>query len=97
MTKFEVKGKVWRYEGESAWHFVYVPLALSRRLKDAARSKKKVGFHFIRIKATVGKTSWQTALFPTKDGPYLICIKADVRRKENIDEGDFVKISCALL
>ncbi|OHB18516.1 MAG: hypothetical protein A2854_00080 [Parcubacteria group bacterium RIFCSPHIGHO2_01_FULL_56_18] len=97
MKSFEVKGKVWRYQGEGAWHFVYVPKDLSQRIKDATRNKKKVGFHFVKVKATIGKTSWNTTLFPTKDGPYLIAIKADVRHKENIAEGDAVKIDCKLL
>jgi len=97
MKSFEVKGKVWRYEGQGAWHFVYVPKDLSQRIKDTARNKKKAGFHFVKVKATIGKTSWNTSLFPTKDGPYLLAIKADVRHKENIDEGDLVIIRCSLL
>lgn len=96
MKSFEVRGKVWRYEGQGAWHFVYVPKDLSRRIKDAARNKKKVGFHFVKVKAAIGKTSWQTTLFPTKDGPYLIAIKADVRHKEEIEEGSVINIKCIL-
>ena len=94
MKSFEVKGKIWRYEDPSGhtggWFFVYVPEALSR-------NKKKVGFHFVRVKAALGKTTWQTALFPTKDGPYLLAIKADVRRKEGVGEGDTVRLSCSIL
>jgi Domain of unknown function (DUF1905) len=97
MNSFEVKGKVWRWKGDGPWFFVYVQKDLSIRIRDAARSKKKVGFSFVRIKATLGKTSWQTTLFPTKEGPYLIAIKADVRKKEQIDEGGSVAIKCALL
>ena len=102
MKSFEVKGKLWRWTNpsggaEGGWYFVYVPEALSRRIKDATRNKKKVGFQFIRIKATVGKTSWNTTLFPTKDGPYLLAIKADVRHKEGIAEGDPVKVDLILL
>jgi len=97
MKSFEIKGKVWRYPGEAAWYFVYVPKDLSQRIKDSARNKKKVGFHFVKVKATVGKTTWNTSLFPTKDGPYLIAIKADVRHKEGIAEGDSVKIMCSLV
>jgi hypothetical protein len=97
MKSFEVKGKVWRYPGEAAWYFVYVPQKPSQQIKDTARNKKKVGFHFVKVKATIGKTTWNTSLFPTKDGPYLIAIKADVRHKEGIDEGDAVKINCSLL
>lgn len=97
MKKFTVSGKVWRYQGQAAWHFVYVPEKLSRQIKDSARNKKNAGFHFVRVKATIGKTAWTTALFPTKDGPYLLAIKAEIRRKEGVDEGDAAKISCTLL
>lgn len=102
MKSFEVKGKVWRYANPDGsqtggWFFVYVPEALSRRIKDAARNKKKVGFHFVKVKATIGTTSWNTTLFPTKDGPYLIAIKADVRHKEGITEGDALKIMCTIV
>lgn len=97
MKSFEVKGKVWRYQGEGAWFFVYVPEKLSRQIKDTVRNKKKVGFQFVKVKATIGKTTWNTSLFPTKDSPYLLAIKADVRHKESIAEGDAVKITCRLL
>lgn len=91
MKSFEVKGKVFRPNKDS-WHFVYVSKDLSQRIRDAARNKSRTGVHFVKVKATIGKTSWNTSLFPTKDGPYLIAIKADVRHKENIAEGDSVKL-----
>lgn len=97
MNTFEISGKVLRYQGEGPWHFVYVNKELSQKIKDAAKNKKKVGFAFVRVRVTLGKTSWQTSLFPTKDGPYLLAIKAEVRRKEGIDEGDTATIHCALL
>jgi hypothetical protein len=102
MKTFTISGKVWRWKSpngstEGGWYFVYVPKKLSQQIKDSARNKKKVGFQFIRVKATIGKTSWNTSLFPTKDGPYLIAIKADVRKKESIGEGDSIKVECTLV
>lgn len=94
---FTIKGKVWRYQGDGGWHFVYINEKLSQKIKDWARTKKKVGFQFVRVKATIGKTSWNTTLFPTKEGPYLIAIKADVRAKEAIDDGEMVVINGTLL
>ena len=94
MKQFVVEGKVWRYQGESPWHFVYVSEKLSRQIRDTAKARKN---GLVRIKASIGKTSWTTALFPTKDGPYLIAVKAEVRRAEEIADGDKVKISCSLL
>ncbi len=96
MKSFEIKGKLIKPNG-SSWHFVYIPQALSQRIRDTARGMKGVNMSFIRVKATMGKTSWKTTLFPTKDGPYLIAIKADVRHKEEVAEGDLVKLNCILL
>lgn len=93
MKSFAIEGKIWRYPGAGGWHFVYVPEKLSRQIKDTARARRGL----VRIKATIGDTSWQTSLFPTKDGPYLLAIKAEVRAREVLDEGDKVKISCSLL
>ncbi|MFZ2887029.1 MAG: DUF1905 domain-containing protein [Minisyncoccia bacterium] len=113
MKRFTITGKVWRWQSpngpqEGGWYFVYVNEKISRQIKDYARNEKKAGFQFVRVKATLGKTSWTTSLFPTSakggsasggkaSGPYLLAIKADIRKKEGIDEGDAVKITCALL
>ena len=89
--KYIVKAKVWKYTVEPAsWYFVYVDKQDSEEIKK--RAKKKVGFSFVPIVATLGKTSWKTTLFPTKEGPYLIALKADVRRKEDITDGDTVTV-----
>ncbi len=74
---------------------MYVGDKESKWLKEKYRGKK-VGWSYIPVKATLGKTSWKTTLFPTKEGPYLISIKADVRTKEGIREGDKVIIRCTL-
>ena len=95
MKTFGIRGKVFLYPGDSPWHFVYVSKDISQKIRDIKKLKK--GSAFVRVKATLGKTSWVTTLFPTKDGPYLLAIKADVRRKEAIDEGDAVSVSCTLL
>lgn len=85
---------MWRYQGESPWHFVYVPLKISQQIRDMKRAGKN---GLVRIKATIGDTSWTTTLFPTKEGPYLIAIKSEVRTAEVLDEGDKIKISCTLI
>lgn len=96
MKSFSVKGKVWKYHGASGWHFVYIDKKISEKLK-AEKNTKKVGWSLLKIKAKIGKTEWNTALFPTKEGPYLIAIKASVRKKEGILEDDTVRITCTLI
>ena len=49
-----------------------------------------------RLKATVkiGKNKWQTAIwFDTKMNTYLLPLKAEIRKKENIEVGKEVKVT----
>jgi hypothetical protein len=92
---FNIKSEVWRWPGVGGWYFVYV----DRKFNGAIRTNGSMyGSGFVKIRATVGGTSWDTALFPyKKEDAFLISIKASVRKKEGIDEGDVVKIRFELL
>lgn len=84
--------KVWIYPGVGGWHFVYLPKSEAARV--AKLQVQKVGFGFIPVRATVGKTTWKTTVFPSKkEGTYLLAIKAAVRKKEQIFEHDMVSVS----
>lgn len=81
------KAKLWVWPGDkAAWRFVTVPKADSENIKK--KIKLKNGFGSIRVRARVGKTSWDTSIFPdSKSGTYLLPIKASVRRKEGLEDG----------
>jgi hypothetical protein len=87
---FTIQGKVWRYPGPAGWMFIYVDDSQSRMVRES--KQKRVGFGFVPVQACIGKTCWKTTLFPTKEGPYLLSIKAAVRAKEGIFEGDEVSV-----
>jgi hypothetical protein len=89
--KFSIKGKIWRYPGEAGWFFVSLGKKESAQIKWM-EGIKKVGLGYVCVQAQVGKTKWKTTLFPTKAGPYLIAIKAIVRKKEALQAGDMVTI-----
>ena len=47
------------------------------------------GFGSVRVRATVGATSWTTSVFPdAARGAYVLPVKKAVRRAEGLDEGD---------
>ncbi len=88
---FKIEAKVWKWPGDAPWHFVNV----DKKISEEIRNTYKKGFVYITAK--IGKTSWDTALFPHKlSGVYLLSVKASVRKKEGIWEGDVVKISFVL-
>ena len=83
----------------ASWHFLTLSgdvaeaihaLALMRRLEGG----QKRGWGSMKVRATVGDTSWKTSIFPTKDvGGWLLPVKASVRRAEGLVAGDMVIVS----
>ncbi len=91
---YKFQSQIWRWPGDMGWHFVTLPKALSKEIKSVG---KRYGAGFIKIKATIGQSSWITALFPHKQSEsYLLSIKQNIRKKERLWEGDKVKISFTL-
>jgi hypothetical protein len=88
--KIEFTGAIWYWRGPAPWYFVTVPEAQSDDLKAILRTVT-YGWGMIPATVRIGKTEWQTALFP-KDGAYLVPIKASVQRAEKITEGDTVTV-----
>ncbi len=51
-------------------------------------------FGSLRVIAKIGKTQWHTSVFAyNKAGAFLLPIKAEVRKKENIGHGDAVDVA----
>ncbi len=94
---YKIKAKVWLYPGESGnWHFISVPKKESAEIKKSFGSRAR-GFGSLRVSATIGTTTWTTSIFPdSKSGTYILPLKALVRRKEGLYEGDSVAFSFAI-
>ena len=86
----EFSGKIWFWKGPAPFFFVTVPAEQSRDLK-AISSLVTYGWGVIPVHVRIGKTKWQTSLFP-KDDLYIVPIKASVRKAEKLEEGDTVAI-----
>jgi hypothetical protein len=86
----EFDGKIWFWKGPSPFFFVTVPAEQSRDLKVIS-GIVTYGWGMIPVHVRIGKTEWQTSLFP-KDGCYIVPIKANVRKAEKLKEGDNVTV-----
>ncbi len=88
---FTIKTKVWRWPGDGGWHFV----TLDKKLSQDIRKVFTKGF--VKIRVEIGKSAWDTSLFPHKESGYLLCINKKIRSKEGIFEGDEVSIKIKVL
>ncbi len=88
---FTMTEKVFLYPGESAnWHFVPITKKVGMEIK-ALFGKSARGFCSRRVEVIIGKTAWQTSIFPDRySGSYILPLKAAVRKKEDIEVGDVV-------
>lgn len=82
---------MWLWPGEQgAWHFTHVDKKQSALIKERYKGPRR-GFGGIRVRVTLGKTKWETSIFPdSRSGTYLLPLKASVRRAEGISEGDAI-------
>jgi hypothetical protein len=87
-VKLEFSGIIWYWRGPAPHHFVTVPEELCSLLKSTS-SLVSYGWGMIPVRAQIGKTVFKTSLFP-KNGSYIVPIKADVRRLEQLSEDDEV-------
>ena len=86
----------------ASWHFLTLDgevaeaihgLALMRRLEGG----RKRGWGSMKVRATVGDTSWETSIFPAKEmGGWLLPVKAAVRKAEGLVAGDMVRVVVAV-
>lgn len=80
------RSKVWRYQGEGSWFFATLPTNISKDIKDIAPYPKR-GFGAIKVVARCGVAEWETSIFPSNEhNAYLLPIKIQIRRTENIEE-----------
>lgn len=95
------KSKVWRWgaerEGGGAWHFITLDAKSVAAVKKTQEGKKRIGWGSVPVVATVGDTRWKTSIFPdSKSGSYLLPLKASVRKREGVAEGDTVAVSLVI-
>jgi hypothetical protein len=91
--KLEFAAKVWLYKGvNAAWHFITLPVDIGQKIKYLGMNKK-AGWGAIRVKVCIRKTSWETSVFPSKElSSYILPIKSEIRKNENIMENDIIDI-----
>ncbi len=97
-------GPLWIWKGKAddgkpsanSWHFLTItgPVADAIRARAPGRS---AAWGSVYVKVRLGGTAWETSLFPSKEaGGWLLPVKAAVRKKEAVGEGDQVTVELSL-
>ena len=82
--KYQFSATAWQYTGAGAWYFVTLPTDMSTEIRSLLRNEEE-GWGRLKAIAQIGATEWKTAIwFDSKRNTYLLPLKAEIRKKENI-------------
>ncbi len=90
--EYRMQAKVWRYAGKATWYFAVLPKRQSTAIRSLFGGLAR-GWGSLPVAVTVGRTRWTTSIFPDrKAGTYLLPLKAEIRDREKIREGDSLRL-----
>lgn len=93
---FRFTAELWEWKARDNWFFVSVPEAESDEIRD--RPLPPSGFGAVRVRATIGGSTWTTSIFPgSHTEGYSLPIKKSVRTAEGIGVDDRVQVELELL
>lgn len=88
---YHFEAELWIYPAPTPWVFLTMPTEASDEVKFF--KKTRTGFGSVKLTITIGDTTWKTSGFPSKqDNAFIIPIKKEVRKAENISAGDKVAV-----
>lgn len=92
--RIETTGPLVKWSGEKAsWFFVILTGDVVGEIHYAAMGRTG-GFGSVKVRATIGDTTWETSVFPSKEsGGFVLPVKAAVRKAESLTEGDTVSLT----
>ncbi len=97
--KFQSKVIVWKAgnrdgDDKGAWRFARVPEDVSAKIKEMQKGKLRRGWGAVYAKVKIGKSEWQTSIFPDRhSATYILPLKKQIRYQENLYDGTDIKVS----
>jgi len=94
--KYEFSAKVYQYSSSAemcGWTFVSLPKAMSIEIRENFKQLEE-GWGRMKVTAKTGNSEWKTAIwFDTKQDTYLLPLKSEIRKKEDIAPDKDIEIT----
>jgi len=93
---FDAELWLWDARRNDAWVFVTLPSSDSEEIRDLAGGLRR-GFGSLRVRATIGTSTWATSIFPDSQAGYVLPVKRPVRLAQGLDVGDVATVTVELV
>jgi hypothetical protein len=91
VVDFDAELWVWDARRADTWTFVSLPAEVSEDIRQRAGPRR--GFGSVRVRVTVGGSTWTTSIFPDSTRGYVLPIKRAVRTAEKLAPGDVTAVT----
>jgi len=97
IVTFEAELWNWSARRADSWTFVSLPTDVSEEIRELSGPPRR-GFGSLRVRVTVGDSTWATSIFPDKERScYVLPVKRSIREAEAIEAGDVTTVRLELL
>ena len=93
---FDAELWLWDARRTETWTFVSLPVSHSEEIRDLAGGLRR-GFGSVRVRATIGSSTWTTSIFPGSQAGYVLPVRRPVRVAEALDVGDVATVTVELI
>ncbi len=94
---FEAELVRWDARRIDNWAFVALPAEASEEIRARFVGQRR-GFGAVRVRATIGGSTWRTSIFPdSQRGCYALPVKRAIRKVEDLDTGDTATVTVELV
>ncbi len=96
--KFKSKVFVWQSghtkDDSGQWRFARVPEKISVKIKEMQKGRLRRGWGAVYARAKIGKSEWQTSIFPDRrSATYLLPLKKEIRYEENLYDSIEIRVT----
>jgi hypothetical protein len=90
--KYEFSAMIWQHSSPDSWYFVSLPKVMAKEIRENLKWMEE-GWGRLKASAKIGNSEWKTAIwFDIKQNTYLLPLKAEIRKKENLKIDQKVKV-----
>jgi hypothetical protein len=94
---YSFTAELWEWTSRTSWFFVDVPEDQADDIEERF-GRRAAGFGSVRVEVTIGSTTWQTSIFPSKEkATYVLPLKKAVRVAEGLEPGSPATVDLRVL
>lgn len=93
---FDAELWLWDARKADSWTFVSLPADASEEIHELTEGLRR-GFGSVRVRVTIGTSTWATSIFPESGKGFVLPIKRAVRKAQGIEAGDTAKVTVELM